>query len=149
MFDLQLGGNLETVRDVRVEERDEPLLVERAAAGSGAGLPDSGGAAAVEQTVLQVHVSTDSRSGRGDERLGVDELAAPGAAEAQRFLARLHLFFLLFAFLGFSGLVLGQLLHQFLQTLDPLLERLLGLLICYSFKWDAAQKAGCEGPDDG
>src|SRR5206468_11333949 len=137
------------VRNVRVEERDEPLLVEAATAIPGAGLPESRGAVAVEQTVLQVHVPADRRSGRGHERLGVDELSASGAAEAQRFLARLHLFFFLFAFLGFSGLVLGQLLHQFLQPLDPLLERLLGLLICYSVKWDAAQKAGCEGPDDG
>src|SRR5207247_7710284 len=139
---LQFSRTLQAVRNVRVEERHKPLLVEAATPCPGTGLSNAGRFAAVEQTVLQVHVPADRRPGGGDERLCVDELAASGAAEAQRFLARLHLFFLLFAFLGFSGLVLGQLLHQFLQPLDPLLERLLGLLICYSFKWDAAQKAG-------
>src|SRR6266571_955644 len=52
MFDLQLGGNLETIGDVRVEERHKTLLVETATACSGAGLPDAGRFAAVEQPVL-------------------------------------------------------------------------------------------------
>src|SRR5207245_11366416 len=98
VFDLELSRHLQTVRNVRVEERHEPLLVEAATAIAGTGLPDASGFAAVEQTVLQVHVSTDGRSGRGDERLGVDELSAPVAAEAHRFLARMQLFLLLLPF---------------------------------------------------
>src|SRR2546422_8777100 len=99
MFDLQLGGNLETIGDVRVEERHKTLLVERAAASPGAGLPDACSVTAVEQTVLQVHVAADRRSGRGEERLGVDELAAAGAAEAEWLLT--FLFFFCFRFLCF------------------------------------------------
>src|SRR5439155_13790038 len=94
MFDLQLSGNLETVGDVRVEERHEPLLVKTASACSGAGLSDASGIAAVEQPVLQVHVAADCRPGRGEERLGVDKLAAAGAAETQRLLADFFLLFL-------------------------------------------------------
>ena len=149
VLDLELRRHLEAVRNVRVEERHEPLLVEAATAIAGAGLPDASGIAAVEQAVLDIHVPADRCPWRGHERLGVDELAAPGAADAQRLLARLHLFFFLFAFPGFLALVLDELLHQLLQPPDPLLERLLGLLIGCSFKWGAAQEAGCEGPDDG
>src|SRR5439155_2055 len=150
MFDLQLSGNLETVGDVRVEERHEPLLVKTATACSGAGLSDASGIAAVdapvEQTVLQVHVSTDCRPGRGEERLGVDELAAAGASETQRLLAEFFLLFLGFFLL--LGLVLRELLHQPFQPPDPFFERLLGLLVGYGFERGAAQKTGWEGPED-
>src|SRR2546427_9688175 len=73
VFDLELSRHLQTVRNVRVEERHEPLLVEAATAIPGTGLAGACPAAAVEQTVLQVHVPADRRSGRGTERLGVDE----------------------------------------------------------------------------
>src|SRR5207244_6351456 len=130
---------------VSVEERHKPLLVEGAAACSGTRLSDASGIAAVEQPVLQVHVPADRRLRRRHERLGIDGLTTAGSGESisSRLLAFLRLLALLFAFLlRFLGLVLDQLLLQLFQPPDPLLKRLLGLLVGYDFKRGAAQQAG-------
>src|SRR2546425_110239 len=110
------------------------MLVEAATAIAGTWLPDASGFAAVEQTVLQVHVPADRRPGRGEERLGVDKLAAPGAADAQRLLT--FLFFFCFRFLCF---VLFEVFDDLLQFLYSFLQ---SLLVGHRLERDAAQKAG-------
>ena len=112
VFDLQFGGDLETIRDVGIEKRHEALLIEGTAGVCVDAIQRVAGsdAAVLERPVLKIHVAAHRCFRRRNKWLGIDEFSASGAAKAQSGLAILLCFEA--AFIGFVLLDVAQLLFH-------------------------------------